>query len=123
MRTAENAEEAWNILRQESIMVMFIDIGLPDADGRDVCLAMRAAGVTVPVLFLTARSRLPDRLAGFSADKFSAATIFTITGIFLLTCCLAWLIPYRKTSVSIRESGYTSCHRCCSSRGRCCPFA
>ena len=44
-----------------------IDIGLPDADGRDVCQAMRAAGISTPVLFLTARSRLPDRLAGFSA--------------------------------------------------------
>lgn len=47
--------------------LLVIDIGLPDADGRDVCLALRARGVTAPVLFLTARSRLPDRLAGFSA--------------------------------------------------------
>ncbi len=47
--------------------LLIIDIGLPDTDGRDVCLALRARGVTAPVLFLTARSRLPDRLAGFSA--------------------------------------------------------
>jgi len=42
-----------------------IDIGLPDADGRDVCQALRAQGVTAPVLFLTARDSLPDRLSGF----------------------------------------------------------
>ncbi len=47
--------------------LLIIDIGLPDADGRDVCLALRARGISAPVLFLTARSRLPDRLAGFSA--------------------------------------------------------
>lgn len=47
--------------------LLIIDIGLPDADGRDVCAALRARGVTAPVLFLTARSRLPDRLAGFNA--------------------------------------------------------
>jgi two-component system, OmpR family, response regulator len=42
-----------------------IDIGLPDADGRDVCQALRAKGVASPVLFLTARDSLPDRLSGF----------------------------------------------------------
>jgi two-component system response regulator MprA len=44
-----------------------IDIGLPDADGRDVCQALRARGVRTPVLFLTARDALSDRLSGFSA--------------------------------------------------------
>jgi two-component system OmpR family response regulator len=47
--------------------VFVIDIGLPDADGRDVCLALRAQGIRVPILFLTARSGLDDRLSGFRA--------------------------------------------------------
>src|SRR5262245_60710678 len=47
--------------------VLVLDIGLPDADGRDVCQALRARGVGVPVLFLTARDALPDRLSGFHA--------------------------------------------------------
>jgi two-component system OmpR family response regulator len=46
---------------------LVVDIGLPDADGRDVCQALRARGVHAPVLFLTARDALPDRLAGFSS--------------------------------------------------------
>jgi two-component system OmpR family response regulator len=46
---------------------LVIDIGLPDADGRDVCQALRARGVHAPVLFLTARDALTDRLSGFSA--------------------------------------------------------
>jgi two-component system response regulator MprA len=46
---------------------LVVDIGLPDADGRDVCQALRANGVHVPVLFLTARDALTDRLSGFSA--------------------------------------------------------
>jgi two-component system response regulator MprA len=44
-----------------------LDIGLPDADGRDVCQAMRAAGMTSPILFLTARGEVGDRLSGFAA--------------------------------------------------------
>jgi DNA-binding response OmpR family regulator len=44
-----------------------IDIGLPDADGRDLCQALRARGVQAPVLFLTARDAVVDRLAGFDS--------------------------------------------------------
>ncbi|MEJ7714662.1 MAG: response regulator [Thermoleophilaceae bacterium] len=47
--------------------VLVLDIGLPDADGRDVCQALRARGVRAPVLFLSARDGLPDRLSGFHA--------------------------------------------------------
>jgi DNA-binding response OmpR family regulator len=46
---------------------LVIDIGLPDTDGRDLCQALRARGVQAPVLFLTARDALTDRLSGFSA--------------------------------------------------------
>src|ERR1700694_2605913 len=45
--------------------VLVVDIGLTDGDGRDVCQALRARGIATPVLFLTARDALPDRLAGF----------------------------------------------------------
>jgi two-component system OmpR family response regulator len=47
--------------------VLILDIGLPDADGRDVCQALRARGILAPVLFLTARDALTDRLSGFHA--------------------------------------------------------
>src|SRR5438270_11607895 len=47
--------------------LLVIDIGLPDTDGRDLCQALRARGIQTPVLFLTARDALPDRLSGFDA--------------------------------------------------------
>ena len=46
---------------------LIIDIGLPDADGRDLCQALRARGFQTPVLFLTARDAVTDRLSGFRA--------------------------------------------------------
>src|SRR5205085_4674652 len=44
-----------------------LDIGLPDSDGRDVCEAIRSRGVHAPILFLTARDAVADRIAGFGA--------------------------------------------------------
>lgn len=44
-----------------------LDIGLPDSDGRDVCQALRSRGVDAPVIFLSARRDVADRLAGFAS--------------------------------------------------------
>jgi DNA-binding response OmpR family regulator len=54
-------------LATADVSAAVLDIGLPDADGRDVCQAMRANGFLSPVIFLSAHHRLPDRLSGFSA--------------------------------------------------------
>jgi two-component system response regulator MprA len=56
---------ALGMRRRPALLV--IDIGLPDSDGRDVCQALRAQGQAAPVIFLTARDALTDRLSGFSA--------------------------------------------------------
>ena len=55
------------MLESRAADLLIIDVGLPDADGRDVCQAIRARGVTTPVLFLTARDALPDRISGFTS--------------------------------------------------------
>ena len=45
--------------------VIVLDLGLPRLDGLDVCTRLRAEGKDVPVLMLTARDTLDDRLTGF----------------------------------------------------------
>lgn len=47
--------------------VVILDVGLPDADGRDVCLALRARGVDAPVLMLTALGGMHHKVRGFEA--------------------------------------------------------
>ena len=65
---ARNGQEALrNLAVGADLDVLVIDIGLPDADGRDVCQALRAAGQQAPVLFLTALDAVHDRVSGFHA--------------------------------------------------------
>lgn len=66
--TAHDGREALKLFAgDDTIDVVVLDIGLPDSDGRDVCLALRSAGQVAPVLFLTALGAVHERLAGFSA--------------------------------------------------------
>jgi two-component system, OmpR family, response regulator len=64
---AGTGAEAMERISAEVPDALVIDVGLPDADGRDLCQALRARGIQSPVLFLTARDALTDRLAGFRA--------------------------------------------------------
>jgi two-component system response regulator MprA len=67
VRATASGAEAIRSFGADPPDVLVLDIGLPDADGRDVCQALRARGVAAPVLFLTARDALTDRLSGFHA--------------------------------------------------------
>src|SRR3954451_443729 len=64
---ASTGKDAVSLAESEAPSLLVVDIGLPDADGRDVVQAIRSRGVESPVLFLTARDQMVDRLAGFSA--------------------------------------------------------
>lgn len=54
-------------LRDGAHAAAVLDLGLPRMDGLDVLASVRRAGVTVPVLVLTARDAVPDRIRGLDA--------------------------------------------------------
>jgi DNA-binding response OmpR family regulator len=62
-----NGADALRSVEHDAPDALVLDIGLPDSDGRDLCQALRGRGVDAPVIFLTARDAMSDRLAGFSA--------------------------------------------------------
>jgi DNA-binding response OmpR family regulator len=64
---AARVSSALRLVAGETFDLMIIDIMLPDGDGLDLCREVRAQGVTTPILFLTARGEVGDRVAGLDA--------------------------------------------------------
>jgi DNA-binding response OmpR family regulator len=54
-------------LARSSFELVIIDVGLPDGSGLDLCREMREGGLDVPVLILTARTEVDDRVNGLDA--------------------------------------------------------
>ncbi|WP_456385528.1 response regulator transcription factor [Desulfolithobacter sp.] len=67
VRHAADGSTGLDLGREEQFDAAVIDIMLPGLDGLSVVERLRAAGSTTPVLFLSARKTVEDRLKGFKA--------------------------------------------------------
>ena len=65
--TVPSGGEALEELAQTPPDALILDLGLPDVDGLTVCRRMRGAGDDTPVLMLTARDAVDDRVQGLDA--------------------------------------------------------
>ncbi len=64
---AATAAHADATLRNAEVDVMILDLGLPDEDGLQLLQRLRRRGVELPVLILTARDAVTERVAGLQA--------------------------------------------------------
>ena len=62
--TTAAGREAVELALQTSFDLIILDVGLPDIDGFEVLQQLRGQGVAAPVIVLTARSSVADRVAG-----------------------------------------------------------
>ncbi|MEV1132138.1 response regulator transcription factor [Agromyces sp. NPDC049794] len=67
VRTAADGLSAVRVAREFRPDAIVLDIMLPDIDGLEVLQRVRADGTETPVLFLTAKDSLDDRIAGLTA--------------------------------------------------------
>ncbi|RKY18409.1 MAG: DNA-binding response regulator [Planctomycetota bacterium] len=63
-RTAADGESALDALREAPADIVLLDVMLPDMHGWDVLTAMREEGLGAPVIFVTARDALDERIRG-----------------------------------------------------------
>ncbi|HEY0715745.1 MAG TPA: response regulator transcription factor [Polyangia bacterium] len=64
---AGTCADAQTAVQKRPFDVIVLDVMLPDGSGVELCRSWRAAGVTTPVLLLTARGDVGDRVAGLDA--------------------------------------------------------
>lgn len=64
---AADGDEALTIARDNPPDLVVLDVMLPGLDGIEVCRRLRSADSKLPILMLTARDRVPDRVAGLDA--------------------------------------------------------
>ena len=61
---AGGGEEALRLVRATDYDAIVLDVMMPDLDGFETCRRLRADGVWIPVLMLTARDAVEDRVRG-----------------------------------------------------------
>jgi DNA-binding response OmpR family regulator len=65
---AETGRDGLELAESGAILdAIVLDVGLPDIDGLEVARRIRARGSRTPIIILTARDGLPDRVAGLDA--------------------------------------------------------
>ena len=64
---APDGVEALNLVRQDPPDLVILDLQMPRLDGLDMCRRLRAAGDSMPILVLTARSHVSARVNGLDA--------------------------------------------------------
>ena len=65
---ARNLSAARQLLKQQRYHILLLDINLPDGSGYELCEWLRnEEGLDLPVLMLTARDTLDDKLKGFNS--------------------------------------------------------
>jgi len=67
VQTADDGSEAIEYVVSSVPDAVVLDVGMPDIDGLEVCRRLRLLGNRVPILMLTARVEVEDRVAGLDA--------------------------------------------------------
>jgi two-component system response regulator MprA len=67
VETAADGGQALAAVERSAPDLVVLDVGLPGVDGLAVCRRLREKGLATPVLLLTARDAVPDRVAGLDA--------------------------------------------------------
>ncbi|MEV7013366.1 response regulator transcription factor [Streptosporangium sp. NPDC051022] len=67
VRTAATGKQALECVAEDRPDIILLDVMLPDLDGFTVARSLRPAGGGPPVVFLTARDTVADRIAGLTA--------------------------------------------------------
>jgi DNA-binding response OmpR family regulator len=64
---AQDSEQGWDCIKAFEYDLMLLDVMLPETDGFTLCQQLRSHGYNMPVLMITARDTISDKITGLDA--------------------------------------------------------
>ncbi len=112
--SAMNCQEAREWLADRIPDLIVLDLMLPDGDGVQFCQELRAEGLKVPIIMLTARDKVSDRVLGLDsgADDYVVKPFEAIELVARIKACLrryeqGWNEPLKVGEVEIDPQSRT----------------
>jgi DNA-binding response OmpR family regulator len=97
----ESGTSALEMVRAEHFDLILLNVGLPDLDGREVCRLIRRAGITSPVIMVTASDSDADVILGFE----SGANDY-VTKPFRLSVLVARIRAHLRQHEQSEDAGF-----------------
>jgi DNA-binding response OmpR family regulator len=88
--TAENWEGAQEMLSARTPDLIILDVMLPDGDGMEICRSLRKESPEMPIIMLTARDKVSDKVFGLEsgADDYVVKPFETLELVARIKACL-----------------------------------
>ncbi len=102
--TAENWTDARELLTKSVPDLIILDVMLPDADGMEICRSLRKEMPEIPVIMLTAKDKVSDKVFGLEsgADDYVVKPFETLELVARIKACLRRVAaPVLKGKVTV----------------------
>jgi DNA-binding response OmpR family regulator len=101
VETADTGENAWKVLSGKLPDLILLDIMLPDINGIEMCCSIRSKYSLVPIIMLTAKDKISDKVIGLEsgADDYVVKPFETIELLARIKACLRRTAPTDKRDV------------------------
>ena len=97
---ATDGQVGWEYIKAAKYDLLLLDVFLPKIDGISLCRRLRSRGYDMPILMLTARDTLRDRLAGIEAGA-NDYLVKPYKLKELLASIRNWLPPAQASTVAL----------------------
>lgn len=99
--TVASWSEAKKALDEQLPELIILDLMLPDADGMNICKDIKARYAKLPIIMLTARDRVSDKVTGFEcgADDYVVKPFETLELIARIKACLRRSAPTEEKKI------------------------